>query len=67
MESLRAKFIPAALGASSSLAGLLSLSKCSGSTCTSCYGCAGAGVGILMLMLFSRMKGNKRGEKNGMA
>lgn len=67
MENLRAKFISTALGASSSLAGLLSLSKCSGSACTSCFGCAGAGMGVLLLVLFSRMRGNKKEEENGMA
>jgi hypothetical protein len=67
MGNARAKLIASALGASSSLAGLLSLTKCSASNCTSCFGCAGAGVGVLMLVLFTRMKGNKKEETNGMA
>lgn len=67
MENLRAKFVSTALGASSSLAGLLSLSKCSGSACTSCFGCAGAGMGILLLVLFSRLKTDQKEENNGMA
>ena len=67
MGNLRAKFVSTALGASGSMAGLLSLSKCSGSGCTSCFGCAGAGIGILLLVLFGRMKENQKEEKNGMA
>ncbi len=67
MENLRAKFVSTALGASSSMAGLLTLSKCSGSTCTSCFGCAGAGMGILLLVVFSRIRGKKKEENNGMA
>jgi hypothetical protein len=67
MENVRAKLISAALGASSSMAGLLSLSRCSGSACTSCFGCAGVGMGVLLLVLFNRTGGNKKEEKNGMA
>ncbi|MHB8882722.1 MAG: hypothetical protein ACYC69_14585 [Thermodesulfovibrionales bacterium] len=67
MEDLRTKIISTALGASSSMAGLLSLSKCSGSTCTSCFGCAGAGMGILLLVLFSRMRMHKKEGSNGVA
>ena len=67
MENLRAKFVSTALGASSSLAGLLSLSKCSGSTCASCFGCAGTGMGILLLLLFNKTRENKKEESNGVA
>jgi hypothetical protein len=67
MENLRAKFISTAIGVSSSAAGLLSLSKCSGSACTSCFGCAGSGIGILLFVLFSRMRRNRKEENYGMA
>lgn len=67
MENLRANVISTALGVSSSLAGLLSLSKCPGSTCTSCFGCAGAGIGVMLLVLFNRMRTDGKEEKNGMA
>lgn len=56
MQKLRAKFVSIAVGASSGMAGLLSLSKCSGSVCTSCFGCAGAGIGILLITLYSKFK-----------
>lgn len=67
MENVRAKVVATALGASGSMAGLLSLSKCSGSICTSCFGCAGAGVGILLIVLLRRIKGFKKEENNGVA
>lgn len=67
MENLRVKMTSAVLGASSGMAGLLSLSKCSGSACTSCFGCAGAGVGVLLLILLGRMSGKRKEEDNGMA
>ncbi|OGW27729.1 MAG: hypothetical protein A2X59_13035 [Nitrospirae bacterium GWC2_42_7] len=59
MINIQAKFVSTALGASSSMAGLLSLSKCSGSTCTSCFGCAGAGIGILLVLMYSKLKTTK--------
>jgi hypothetical protein len=64
---VRGKFVSTALGASGSMAGILSISKCSGNVCTSCFGCAGGGIGILLLVLFSKMKANKKEENNGMA
>lgn len=67
MENLRAKFMSTALGASGSMTGLLSLSQCSGGACTACLGCAGAGMGILLLLLFNRVKGNNKEEGNGVA
>lgn len=67
MENLRDRVISAGIGASSSMAGILSLSKCVGGSCTSCFGCAGAGAGILLLILFNRMKPCQKEEKNGMA
>ena len=68
MENLPAKFISTAAGVSSSLAGLLTLSRCSAGNCSSCFGCAGAGVGILMLAVITRLKGRrKKEEENGMA
>ncbi len=67
METLQSKFISTVLGASSSATGLLALSKCSNGSCTSCFGCAGAGIGILLLVLFSRMKINSKEETHGMA
>lgn len=55
MERLRQKILYSALGASNGLTGLFSLSKCSGSTCTSCLGCAGIGIGLLLIVLFRKL------------
>ncbi len=67
MENFRPKLVSTALGASSCMAGLLSLSKCSGGACSSCFGCAGTAAGVLLLVLFSRSKANKKEANNGMA
>lgn len=65
MEGLKNKILYSALGASSGLTGLVSLARCSGAACTSCLGCAVPGIGILLITLFNKLKGEKR--KNGMA
>ncbi len=67
MENFRPKLVSTVLGASSCMAGLLSLARCSGGACTSCFGCAGTAAGILLLVLFNRSKANKKEAKNGMA
>ncbi len=67
MENLQAKLLSTALGASSSMAGLLALSKCSGSTCASCFGCAGTGIGVLLFVLFSKIRRNGKEKNYGMA
>ncbi|MBI4686859.1 MAG: hypothetical protein HY756_03640 [Nitrospirae bacterium] len=51
MERLKDKLIYSTLGAGSGLAGIFSLSRCPGSACVSCLGCAGIGAGILILAL----------------
>jgi hypothetical protein len=67
MENIRAKLISTALGASGGMAGLLSISGCSGSNCAACFGCVGTSVGVLLIVMFGRINGNKKEEKNGMA
>jgi len=56
MEKIKYKFLNAALGAASGLTGIMSLSWCSGKTCASCYGCAGAGIGLLLIALLNKFK-----------
>ncbi|MDI6729484.1 MAG: hypothetical protein QMD44_11240 [Thermodesulfovibrionales bacterium] len=66
MEGLKEKVLYSAIGASGGLTGLISLSKCPGNTCTSCFGCAGIGIGILLIALINKkLKGGQR--NNGMA
>lgn len=67
MKNARARLVSSALGASGGLAGMLSLSNCTGGSCTSCFGCAGAGVGILLLVLYGKMKRTTMEDNNGMA
>jgi len=64
MDGLRHKVLYTAAGALTGLAGLVS-SRCAGGTCTSCFGCGGIGVGILLMVLFNKIKGDKK-RTNGM-
>lgn len=65
MERLRDKILYSAIGASGGLTGLISLSRCQGNVCTSCFGCVGIGVGILLSVIIKRFGGGKR-KDNGM-
>ena len=55
MARLRDTIASGALGAASGLAGVVALSRCSGS-CASCGGCLGAGLGIVLLALLHRTR-----------
>ncbi len=56
MKSLKHKLFSGMFGASGGLAGLFSLSRCPGSNCSSCFGCVGAGVGILFMVLLNKLR-----------
>ncbi len=56
MEKLKHKLLYAAFGAFTGLVGLISLSKCSGGACKSCLRCAGAGIGISLMILFNKLR-----------
>lgn len=60
MEQLKHKILSAAAGVSGGLAGLVALARCSGNSCTACYGCAGVGAGIALAALVSRWKGRRK-------
>lgn len=60
MEKLKHNILYGLLGASSGLTGLLSFAKCRGADCTSCLGCAGAGIGLALILVLNRMR---RGER----
>ncbi|MDA8422228.1 MAG: hypothetical protein M0Z89_02725 [Nitrospiraceae bacterium] len=66
MEELKNKIICGGVGAMSSLAGIVSLSRCSGSACTSCFGCLASGAGIILLAVINKSKIGKENQ-NGMA
>lgn len=63
MDGLRDKIFYTAAGAMSGLAGLVSFPRCAGTTCTSCFGCGGIGIGILLIILFNKIKGDKKRTK----
>ena len=65
MKKLKPKIISSFMGLSSGMAGMMFLSRC-GSGCTSCYGCAGTGLALLLLLL-GRKFIVKKENKNGMA
>ncbi len=67
MADLHAELVSTVLGASGSLASLLILPRCFGGACTSCFGCAGTGMVILLLALLSRLKAKNKEDGNGMA
>lgn len=56
MEGIKDKILYFAIGASGGLAGLVSLPKCQGNACTSCFSCAGVGAGILLTILIKKFK-----------
>lgn len=57
MEGCKSKLLCGAVGVSSGLPGVVSLSNCTGGACTSCFLCAGAVAGILLLALVQKIKG----------
>lgn len=66
MENIKTKLLGAAIGASEGVAGMVSLTGCSGGACTTCLGCAGAGLGLVVLAILGKKK-TKTERKNGMA
>lgn len=65
MGKVKNKILSSVLGVSGGLAGLTFLPRCSGNTCASCYGCAGAGIVILFIAAIKKFKGGSK--NNGLA
>lgn len=66
MENVKNKLVCGAAGIAGGLSGVVSLPHCTGSACASCFGCAGAGMGILLLLLLRKMKrGNPQERREG--
>ena len=61
MADLKSRILSGALGASSGLAGLTVLTRCGGASCTSCFGCAGAGVGLVAIAIYHRFTAARAG------
>lgn len=59
MENIKDTTLCMALGASSGAIGLAVTSACRGGACDSCFGCAGAGLGLLIIAAIKKMRGEK--------
>jgi len=59
MEGLKKRMLYYAAGAMSGLSGIVSLPICRGNTCSSCLGCAGLGIGVLIVVIIKRFGGNR--------
>jgi len=61
MEKLKDKVLFSAAGVCGGLAGFVSAARCTGNACTSCLGCAGMGISILLAVLLNTW-GKTRGK-----
>jgi len=64
MEKLKAKVVCSLIGMFTGLSGVVSLSNCSAAGCSSCFRCAGAGLGIVFLALLARSRRVDRANQN---
>jgi len=64
MEKLKSKMVCCTIGVASGLGGIASLAQCSGNTCTSCFRCAGAGIGIILITLWHKGFMTRREKKS---
>ena len=61
MKKLNHKILYSLIGASGGLAGMLPAARCGG-YCTTCFGCAGIGLGIILVLIGQKVRGNKEGS-----
>jgi len=64
MKKAKQQILYALIGASGGLAGMVPLSRCGGN-CAACFGCAGVGLGIVLILIGQKFKGVKE-ESDGM-
>ena len=48
------------IGATGGLAGMVPVSRCGGN-CSACFGCAGVGLGIVLILIGQRIRNGKEG------
>lgn len=60
MGNVRHRIVHLAMGASGGAAGLFSLARCPGTTCSSCFGCVGVGIGLVVIALFQAAPSPRR-------
>lgn len=53
MEGFKAKVVCSLAGVTCGLSGVLSLSNCSAGGCSSCFRCAGIGLGVVLMAALS--------------
>ena len=63
MEKLKSRIVSGAFGAVSGLAGIAAVSRCGSGSCTSCFGCVGAGLGVALIALFHRVRGDEGSDR----
>lgn len=59
MDGIKNRILYYAVGALSGLSGLVSMPICRGNTCSSCPGCWGMGIGMVILVIIKRVGGKK--------
>ena len=64
---LRTRLTYGAMGAAGGLSGVLASVRCGGGGCTACFGCAGAGLLLLVAALVNRRQQVKKEGARGMA
>ncbi|MCC6346985.1 MAG: hypothetical protein IT388_07315 [Nitrospirales bacterium] len=56
MEDVKTKLLCGAVSSAGGLWGMASLPHCAGGSCPSCFGCAGAGIALLLLVLVQKIR-----------
>ena len=61
MKKCEKHFIYGLIGISVGLTGLVSIPRCSG-TCNACFGCAGVGMGMILILVCQKISNRKDGS-----
>lgn len=64
MKKAKQQILYALIGATGGLAGMVPLSRCGGN-CAACFGCAGVGLGVVLILIGQKIRGVKE-ESDGM-
>ena len=62
MREIKNKIVYSALGMSGGAAGIALTARCSGNACASCFGCAGAVIGILAVTAIKKFGGKNKSD-----
>lgn len=64
MKKRKQQILYSLMGASGGLAGMFPLSRCGGN-CAACFGCAGIGIGIVLILIGQKFR-SKKEDSDGM-